>query len=390
MLGRRLSLGNYLGIGLYVHWTFALLVIYVAISARQDGPWGIFFCVSRLLGVFLCVTLHEYGHALAARRFGIPTLDITLLPIGGVARLERMPRIPWQELIVAVAGPAVNVVIAAALWIGFFIWGPRELIDALTVQPYSQVTAELVAILLIDPSLLGFAWTMLIVNMMLVLFNMIPAFPMDGGRVFRSVLAMMIDYRQATNLASRVGLVCAALMAGYSVYWGLLIPGLIAVFIGYAGMAEARQVNVMESVRGLMVSDAMVRCPASLFMDMPVPEIARTWRTTSLAALPVLSMGDTVVGMLTLRQFAKAIEDNVDPRTTAGQLADHNVPVVHEASSLEDMLVSIGSQHRQLPVVDSFGQLSGVLDLDTITARGALTGITPAPLPSEASFDAIR
>ena len=108
---------------------------------------------------------------------------------------------------------------------------------------------------------------------------------------------------------------------------------------------------------------------------------------TSVTALPVLAMGDTVIGVLTLKKFAKAIEDEVDLRTTAGQLADHDVPVVHEASSLEDVLVSVGRQHRQIPCVDSFGQLSGLLDLDTITARVALAHVKPSPMPAVESFD---
>jgi predicted transcriptional regulator len=145
----------------------------------------------------------------------------------------------------------------------------------------------------------------------------------------------------------------------------------------------------MESVRGLTVHDAMVRFPPSVFMDMTIPEIARQWRMTSFATIPVLAMGETVIGVLTLKTFAKAVNDNIDPRTTAGQLADHDVPVVHEASSLEDVLVSVGRQHRQIPVVDSFGQLSGLIDLDTITARGALAHLDPTRDPSEESFDAI-
>ncbi len=115
LLDRRLKLGTFLGIGLYVHWSFALVIAYVAISTRSLGAIGVAFSITQLLGVFLCVTLHEYGHAMAARRFGIATADITLLPIGGVARLRRMPRIPWQELVVAIAGPAVNVVIVIVI-----------------------------------------------------------------------------------------------------------------------------------------------------------------------------------------------------------------------------------------------------------------------------------
>jgi stage IV sporulation protein FB len=389
VLGRRLSLGRYLGIGLYVHWTFALLIIYVAITARGEGPAGMVYGVAQLLGVFLCVTLHEYGHAMAARRFGIPTLDITLLPIGGVARLERMPRIPWQELVVAIAGPAVNVVIACSILLGFRLF----LNAGVRGDLIASLSDDVLLINLINrPSLIGFALVMLIVNVMLVLFNMIPAFPMDGGRVFRSVLAMLMDYRKATTLASRVGLVVAALMAGYAVYHGYPMPVLIALFIGYAGLAEARQVDVIESVRGLMVRDAMIRNPPVVTMDTPLWALAKEWQFTSVAAMPVLGPGDTVVGVVTLKAVCKAIVDGTDPNTTAGQLANHDAVAVHAASSLEEVLVTVGRQHRTLPVVDSFGQLTGILDFDTVTTRGALAQMR-LPLPvsrEESSFEAFN
>ena len=128
MLERRLKLGRFLGIGVYVHWTFGLLMAYVAYETQSQGLMGIAFGMAQLFAVFFCVTLHEYGHALAARKFGIPTIDITLLPIGGVARLQRMPRIAWQELVVAVAGPAVNVVIASLLLVGFYLFGGAEIL----------------------------------------------------------------------------------------------------------------------------------------------------------------------------------------------------------------------------------------------------------------------
>ena len=115
LLARRFKLGNYLGVDLFVHWSFLLLATYVFLSSIEKGFSVAFFMVAQLLGVFFCVTLHEYGHVVAARCFGVGTADITLLPIGGVARLHRMPRIAWQEMIVAVAGPAVNVVIIFTL-----------------------------------------------------------------------------------------------------------------------------------------------------------------------------------------------------------------------------------------------------------------------------------
>ncbi len=385
LLARRLKLGKFLGIGLYVHWSFALLILYVVLSTRGEGAAVMAFAVTQLFGVFLCVTLHEYGHAMAARVFGIGTADITLLPIGGVARLQRMPRIPWQELVVAVAGPAVNVVIATLLVLGFVLFVDPADIKALTsafsagvadapIDDESMVRANDI---MSSPSVLGFALLMLIINVMLVLFNMIPAFPMDGGRVFRSLMAMAVDYRRATWIASRVGLVCAFLMAFAAL--GLdpsnPIPVLIAVFIGYAGMAEARQVDVMESVRGLTVGQVMVRSNVALPMDTPLGDVLAYWRNIGAPAIPVISLVGTVVGMLTLSDLSSAVDEGADPSTTAGQLVDHDSTsgTVRASESLESVLMRLGRKHRQIPVVDDEGYLVGILDLDSMLARRFLS-----------------
>lgn len=399
LLARRLKLGRFLGIGLYVHWSFALLILYVAMSTRGDGVGVMAFAISQLFGVFLCVTLHEYGHAMAARAFGIGTADITLLPIGGVARLHRMPRIPWQELIVAVAGPAVNVVIVLALMLGFVLFLDRADLNALITSfqsDFSETTSvdaemvERVDAIFTSPSLAGFAVMMFAVNIVLVLFNMIPAFPMDGGRVFRSLLAMVLEYRKATWVASRVGLVCALLMAlvALKVDPSNPIPVLIAVFIGYAGISEARHVEVMESVRGLTVGQVMIRSNLALPMDTPLSEILRHWRNINAPAMPVISMVGTVVGMLSLREVAAAIEKGVHQSTTAGQLTNHESPVgtVRPSEPLESVLMRLGKQHRQVPVVDDGGFLIGVLDLDTMLIRRVLSkpdpqAISDAELP---------
>ena len=385
LLARRLKLGKFLGIGLYVHWSFTLLILYVAWSTRNDGPAVMLFAISQLFGVFLCVTLHEYGHAMAARAFGIGTADITLLPIGGVARLHRMPRIPWQELIVAVAGPAVNVCIAMLLLTGFMVFLDRSVLASLASYvgagfsgaPIEEEMIETVNALFISPSLAGFAVLMFIVNIMLVLFNMIPAFPMDGGRVFRSVMAMKLDYRKATWLASRVGLVCAMLMglAALSIDPANPIPLLIAVFIGYAGVSEARHVEVSESVRGVTVGQVMIRSNLALPMDTPLSEILHHWRNLSAPSLPVLSVVGTVVGMLSLRDVSAALEQGVDLSTTAGQLIDHasSVGCTRASEPLESVLMRLGKQQRQIPVVDEGGFLAGVLDIDTMLIRRALS-----------------
>ncbi len=388
MLEHRLKIGTFLGIGLYVHWTFALLIAVIGYDASDEGWVGVVFSILRLLGVFLCVTLHEYGHALAARRYDIPTLDITLLPIGGVARLMRMPRVPFQELVVAVAGPAVNVVIIfllSGLMLGMYGFGLFEAVS----EPTDERSRATVETLLSVPTLMGFLFSMLLVNMTLVIFNMIPAFPMDGGRVFRALLAMAMPYRRATYIASRIGLVCAAGMVlvalRFNEAWMLVA---IAAFISYAGIAEARQVDVMETIRGLSIANSMITQPASVQMDATVSEIAARWQGVPMSVMPVLSITGGVVGMLHLDDVAKAIRKNANPQPTAGMLADHDVSTIAVDDDLETVLLQSGQNTRQFAVVDAEDRLIGVLDLDSMMSRGTLAGARPLSAPADtAGFD---
>lgn len=388
LLHRRLKIGQFAGIGLFVHWSFALVIAYVAISTREGGPTGMAYAVAQLLGVFVCVTLHEYGHAMAAKKFGIGTADITLLPIGGVARLMRMPRIPWQELVVAVAGPAVNVVIVAiivsamlAMTDHMALRGLIALATSLFGNKLDEAMIQYIMQLLVTPSLIGFFAFLLVVNFFLVAFNMIPAFPMDGGRVFRSLLAMRLEYRKATMIASRVGLVCAFAMAflALSANPPNPIPVLIAAFIGYAGIAEARQVQVMESVRGLTAGGVMIRSQTAIPMDLPLEEIRLCWQTTSSPALPVITPNGRVIGMLPLSDVASALAEGTDRLTTAGQLVDQDsdVGTFHVDDELESALLRTGKQARQIPVVDRNGLLIGIVDLDSMLARAEISRHTP-------------
>ncbi|TWU57574.1 site-2 protease family protein [Rubripirellula reticaptiva] len=388
LLARRLKLGTFLGIGLYVHWSFSLAILFVAMRSLPLGAVGVAFAIAQLFGVFFCVTLHEYGHAMAARCFGIGTADITLLPIGGVARLRRMPRIPWQELIVAVAGPAVNVVIVILLLIGFAVLASSETIAVIsefvtamfTGNEVAAQTDEMAMQIFEQPSWVGFAVLMMLVNVILVLFNMIPAFPMDGGRVFRSLLAMVMDYSLATSIASKVGLACAAVMIWVALNADVFspIPILIAIFIGYAGITEFRQVSLMEKVRGLKVGDVMVQSNRVLPMDTPLGEIARQWRMTPQSVLPISSIVGTVVGTLRLDDVTSALAAGKDTSITAGQLIDYNesVDLLRADDDLSAALAKSGKSVRQIPVVDSSGQLVGMLDLDTMLARRGLSPTT--------------
>lgn len=224
-----IPLGRLAGIQIYVHWTFALLLIYAGSSGYSDGLniWQILIGIVFILAVFGCVTLHELGHALAARRYGIATHDIILLPIGGVARLAGMPEKPLHEIVVAVAGPLVNVVIALLLQVvlyvtaGLWVWQ----------LPYTAFFES-------------FWLAVLLTNLMLVVFNAIPAFPMDGGRVLRATLAMFMNRPLATRIAATIGQILAvgfAIFGYYNGRYGLILTGM---FIFWAAGAESRNVQL--------------------------------------------------------------------------------------------------------------------------------------------------
>jgi Zn-dependent protease len=219
------KLGAVAGIGLYLHPTFLIVPAYVWLTTLAAGGGAVAAIASivAVLAIFGCVVLHELGHALMARHYGIVTRDITLLPIGGLARLERMPREPSQELAIALAGPVVNVVIAASLAVGLLLGGG------------SPVAAML------EGSLVG---TLLSANVALVLFNLLPAFPMDGGRVLRAALAMRMPYLRATRLAATVGQVLAVLMGVVGLFGGNWTLLLIAIFIYFAASGEAQRAEL--------------------------------------------------------------------------------------------------------------------------------------------------
>lgn len=250
------KMGRFENIDIYVHWSFLLLPAWVAFSALSagGGPATALMAVGFVLAAFGCVLLHELGHALAARHFHIETHDITLLPIGGVARLARMPRRPLHELAVALAGPAVNVVIAASIALGFVLAGSDPLRAGGTT---------------VGASFLG---NLFWLNVVLVVFNLLPAFPMDGGRVLRALMAMPLDYVTATRGAVAVGQVFAIGLATLGLFsnWMLI---LVALFIVLAARAERELVETQASREGAFVRDAMVPSVEVLPAESTVREI---------------------------------------------------------------------------------------------------------------------
>lgn len=382
MLKQRLKLGRYFGIPLYVHWSLSLIVAWFGYQTVRHGGGGadLIFMMALLATMYLCVTLHEYGHSLMARRFGVNTVDITLLPIGGVARLERMPRVPWQELLVAIAGPAVNVVIAVLLAAGLVFSG---LLSGFSSAGNLQALLDSAS----GTSVFGFMWAVLALNIGLVLFNLVPAFPMDGGRVFRSLLAMVFDYRRATWIAARVGLGCAILMAGLAYYYVHPVILLISLFIAWAGVMEARQVDIAESVRGIRVGDAMVRGVPTLAASLSVQQAAALWTNRSESVLPVTDEAGRLVGLVRLEDVAQAIGEGKDGLPLES-LSHRDAPVVWPNQSLDELLVSLPKRAgRQFPVMGDDMRLLGLLDLDSLVERAGLRGVVAAserPKPSTA------
>ena len=253
-------IGAFRGIGVYVHATFLILIGFVVLSHWSQGHSlaGTLAGVGFILALFACVVAHEFGHALMAAKYGIKTRDITLLPIGGVARLERMPDDPRQELWVALAGPAVNVVIAAVL----FAW----LEFTATRAPFSQL------------SVTGgpFLQRLMVVNVFLVAFNMLPAFPMDGGRVLRAILATGMEYTRATHIAATIGQ-AMALLFGFLGFFGNPFLLFIALLVWIGAAQEASMAQMKSALSGIPVARH-----ADRFSDLSAAGCAGPRRRTTL------------------------------------------------------------------------------------------------------------
>lgn len=341
------KLARIAGIDVFVHWTFLLLVSWIFVSHISQGHTtamaieGVLF----ILSLFGCVVLHEFGHALTARRFGVATRDITLLPIGGVARLERMPEEPMQEFWVAIAGPAVNVVIAIVL---FGLLAAKSSLES--VSNIQLVGGD-------------FVGKLLVVNIVLVVFNMLPAFPMDGGRVLRALLARNGDYVRATQTAASVGQVMAIGFGilGFFTNWFLLF---IALFVYIGAQQEAHLVQVKAAMNGVPVKAAML----TKFETLSESDTLQTAVSLLLAGdqqdFPVLAR-DRLTGVLTRGNLIAALADG----KIHGQIADVMRRDCRTATEHE-MLDAIFVQMQEggcsvLPVLRG-NKVVGILNLENI------------------------
>jgi Zn-dependent protease len=347
-MGWRWRLGEFFGIVVYVHATFLLLVGWVAFTSYDETHnWGQTLAgILFILLVFVCVVMHEYGHALTARRYGIRTQDITLLPIGGVARLERMPREPSQELWVALAGPAVNVGIAVFLYLLM-----RIVAGASGPISIPRVGGGLLQMLL---------W----VNVVMVLFNLLPAFPMDGGRVLRALLAHRLDYAQATRIAANIGQMMAFAFGLWGLFRGHPFLLFIALFVYIGAEAEAQMVQVQSTISGVPVRAAMVTRFATLRADETLGDAVRVLLSGTQQDFPVVDDG-RVVGLLTRRDLLAALPEQGRTAPIADAM-HHTLEPVGAHAPLDDTYQRMQAEELPaLPVMEA-GQLVGLLTMENI------------------------
>jgi Zn-dependent protease/CBS domain-containing protein len=345
------------GIPVYLHGTFLVLIAFIVLSnVAAGGGWAAAIGAALfLLAIFATVVLHEFGHAFAARHYGIRTKDITLLPIGGLARLERLPEVPRQELWVALAGPAVNVVIAILGWVAlvlFALGNPN--LDLLSAG--DTVLGRFVG-----------------VNVWLALFNLIPAFPMDGGRALRAILAERLDYGRATEIAASLGQGLAFLLGFIGLFSNPFLV-FIALFVWMGASAESSAVSVRSAISGIPVGRAMITDFRVLQPLEPLQQAAALVIAGSQRDFPVLDEG-RVVGVLTRDAMVKALSEH-GLGGLVGDAMNRSFQTVDVREMLEDAFAKLQEcACPVLPVTDN-GRVVGLLTPDNIgeyvMIRGAL------------------
>lgn len=346
-----LPLFSFKGIKVLLHWTFLLLPAWIIGSGLANGePWSeVLARTGLVLIVFVCVVMHEFGHALTARRYGIGTRDITLLPIGGVASLERMPEDPRQEFWITIAGPLVNLVIAALSFTAIAVTG--------------------ISLFFSDVLLGATSWTNVLMfvftaNLSLFLFNLLPAFPMDGGRILRSVLSMRMPRERATRIAAQVGRLFAVGFVVGGIYLGAPFMAFIGVFVFLAAGAEARSVKQKALLDGITVAQVM----RTRFWSMPstarVQEAVNELLAGGDSTLLVME-GDRLRGLLTREELLAAVAEGRSDQFL-NDLPLRQAPLVApEASAHQSYQRMVIEGHPVLPVV-GHDRVVGIMELENL------------------------
>lgn len=345
------KLGTIAGINIFLHWSFALLIVFIVFINYRNGQnsieiaWAVLF----ILCVFFVVLLHELGHALAAKRYNIKTKDITLLPIGGIARLEQFPENPSEELIVAIAGPVVNFVLAFITQ--FFITIPQNT-EELMVQLSSGINAG------------NFFLNFYIVNITLGVFNLIPAFPMDGGRVLRALLAFKLDRNTATKIAARIGQFIALCFIFIGVISNPILI-LIGLFVIISAQMETESITYKSMLKGYKVRDVVMKQYQTIDADEKIKKaIAIILESEHKKFL--ITQNDMLVGTLNSHQIIKALSSNGEEEYIYN-IMDKNLVYVDINTELEDIVERVYNKKSAVLLVNENGQLAGILDADNLS-----------------------
>ena len=343
-----INIGRVAGTAIRIHVTFVLFLIWIwAASYVKGGAAAAWNGLVFMLLLFLCVLLHEFGHIFTARGFGVQTPDVTLLPIGGVARLERIPEEPGQEFLIAIAGPLVNVAIALLL----IVFAGADL----SAERFTAV--ENAQISMVD--------RLAAVNLFLALFNLIPAFPMDGGRILRSLLALRIGFTRATEISATIGQWVAFALGFIGLFTNAMLI-FIAIFVYLAAASEAQLVAVRTMSRGVPLTAAMMTQYATLAPEAHIDEAIDTLLRTSQSDFPVVDPDGRLAGLLGRNDMIRALKElGPDARVADAMIRD--VPTLDRRHCLDEAFTLL--QQRSAPAVgvtDPSGRLVGLVTLETI------------------------
>jgi Zn-dependent protease/CBS domain-containing protein len=342
-----LTIGRIAGTDVRLHITFILFLAWIFganwAAGGADQAW---YSLAFMVLLFACVVAHEFGHVFAARSFGIATPDVTLLPIGGLARLERISEEPREEFIIAIAGPLVNVVIALVLVVFF---GARLDLGALTTIDSKVSMVDRLAM----------------VNVFLVLFNLIPAFPMDGGRVLRALLATRMGFTRATEVAAVIGQGFAFALGFIGLFSNIMLV-FIAIFVYLAASSEAHFVAIRSMANGVPVSAAMMTQYATLLPTADVEDAVQTLLRTSQSEFPVVDDAGRPVGLLARADIIRALKER-GPDARVADAMTTDIPTISYRQRLDDAFKIL--QEKSVPavaVVDASGRLAGLVTSETI------------------------
>ena len=354
-----ITIGAVKGTVIRLHVTFLLFLAWIAAAYYVSGGWdaaveGVLFIVL----IFTCVLLHEFGHIFAARRYGVQTPDVVLLPIGGVARLERIPEEPAQEIVVALAGPAVNLVIAAVLFLLLGGLVPPQTLDM--ANPGVDLLGRLL-------------W----VNLFLALFNLVPAFPMDGGRVLRAFLAQRLGYARGTQIASSIGQGTAFLFGLLGLVSGNVLLLFIALFVYLAAASESHAAQMRQVAQGMLVADGMITRFESLSPGSTVEDAVQCLIRTTQHEFPVVDGGGQLRGVLTRDEMIKALKEH-GPHAPVVDVMRADIPTVGHRRNLDEALKLM--QDKRLPAVgvtDGAGMFLGLITPENIGEMMMVQGALP-------------